>query len=297
MSRRKHGRWTAGWLMLALVALTVLTGMSPNPETATTAPSESESGNIQHSKFLNVAHRGASGHAPENTLAAFDKAVEMKADYFELDVQRSKDGHLVLMHDTTVDRTTDGTGAVKDLTLTELKALDAGSWFSDKYAGEKIPTLEETLDRYRGTGIKILIELKSPSLYPGIEQQVADMLAEKNLDNRGDKIIVQSFDHDSVQRFHRQMPSVPVGVLVSYTAYKETGVTDDDLDSFAGYADYVNPNKALVDAELVRRVHQHGMKILPYTVRDREAADRLFEAGVDGFITDYPELGYTHHHK
>src|SRR5699024_1122413 len=111
--------------------------------------------------------RGASGYAPENTIAAFDKAVEMKADYFELDVQRSKDGQLVLIHDTTVDRTTNGTGAVKDLTLKELKSLDAGSWFDEKYAGEKIPTLGETLDRHRGK-IKILIELKSPSLYPGI---------------------------------------------------------------------------------------------------------------------------------
>ena len=290
-------RWKRGWsaigrLMIALMLFALpmmITGVG-------LAEADTGSERIHHSKFINVAHRGASGYAPENTIAAFDKAVEMKADYFELDVQRSKDGQLVLIHDTTVDRTTNGTGAVKDLTLKELKSLDAGSWFDEKYAGEKIPTLGETLDRYRGK-IKILIELKSPSLSPGIEQQVAEELVKRNLDKRGDKVIVQSFDHESVKRFHQIMPSVPVGVLASYGSYRDTGITDKHLRSFAQYADFVNPNKDLVDRDLVKRVHRHGMKILPYTVRDESAANALFDAGVDGLITDFPELAYTHPHK
>ncbi|WP_142505334.1 glycerophosphodiester phosphodiesterase family protein [Melghirimyces algeriensis] len=247
------------------------------------------------SRFINVAHRGASGYAPENTIAAFDKAVEMKADFFELDVQRSKDGHLVVLHDTSVDRTTDGTGYVRDMTLAELKRLDAGSWFSSKYSGEKIPTLEEVLERYRNKRINILIELKKPSLYPGIEQQVANLLREKHMDRWRGKVVVQSFNHDSIRRFHQTMPWVMTGALVSYTSYKDTGVTNEHLNTFARYADFVNPNKKLVDRDLVNRVHQRGMKILPYTVRSSEAADRLFHIGVDGFVTDYPELGYIYY--
>ncbi|OYD09162.1 glycerophosphodiester phosphodiesterase [Paludifilum halophilum] len=224
-------------------------------------------------------------------MAAFEKAVEMKSDYFELDVQRSRDGKLVVMHDTTVDRTTDGTGQVRDLTLKQLKSLDAGSWFSPEFRGERIPTLEEVLDRFRGTRAGILIELKSPELYPGIEAQVAHLLKKKRMHKRHGKVIVQSFNHQSMKRYHRLQPTVPVGVLVSYTQYKD-GITDEELKEFTAYADYVNPNKALVDSELVDRIHRRNMKILPYTVRNQESADQLIQAGVDGIITDFPELGY-----
>ena len=96
-------------------------------------------------KVDNVAHRGASAYAPENTIAAYDKAVKMKADYIEIDVQRSKDGELVLIHDTTVDRTTDGSGKVGDFTFEELRSLDAGSWKGEQFAGEQIPTFDEIL--------------------------------------------------------------------------------------------------------------------------------------------------------
>ncbi|PTM59677.1 glycerophosphodiester phosphodiesterase [Desmospora activa] len=240
------------------------------------------------SQFLNIAHRGASGYAPENTIAAFDKAVTMKADYFEVDVQRSKDGHLVILHDNTVDRTTDGTGYIGDLTLEEIKQLDAGSWFGEEFAGEPIPTLNEVLDRYRSKNIGILIELKSPELYPGIEAEVALLLAQKKLDKRTDKIIVQSFNHDVMKNYHRLQPTIPVGVLVSYTP---EGVSDEQLRQFSTYADYVNPNQRLVNHDLVQRVHANGMKITPYTIRAESEARQMMAAGVDGVITDFPELG------
>ncbi|AQS57344.1 glycerophosphodiester phosphodiesterase [Novibacillus thermophilus] len=240
-------------------------------------------------KVMNIAHRGASGYAPENTMAAFDKALQMKADYFELDVQMSKDGKLVLIHDVTVDRTTDGTGRVGDLTFKELRRLDAGSWFDPAFAGERIPTLEEALDRYRGK-IGILIEIKNPELYPGIERKVAKALKKRNLHKpRNGKIIVQSFNHDSVKKFHRLLPSVPVGVLISY---RDEGISDKELRNFAKYADYVNPNKDMVDRSLVKRIHRFGMKTTPWTVRDRAEADRLKSIRVDGIVTDYPD--YVH---
>ncbi|MDX8047694.1 glycerophosphodiester phosphodiesterase family protein [Gracilibacillus sp. S3-1-1] len=242
-------------------------------------------------KMINVAHRGASGHAPENTMAAFQKAVEMKADYFEIDVQMTKDGELVIIHDTTVNRTTNGTGAVGDLTFEEIRSLDAGSWFDEKYAGEKIPTFEEVLDAFRGK-IGILVELKSPELYPGIEEKIATVLKERNMDRPNNKkIIIQSFNHDSVQQSKTLLPNLPHGVLAGPSW---RNVTDEQLKEFATYADYFNPNMNIVTTELVNRVHATGMLIMPYTSRSQKQADRLFHLGVDGIVTDYPEHVYKH---
>lgn len=237
-------------------------------------------------KVLTIAHRGASGYAPENTMAAFEKSFDMKADMFEIDVQMSKDGEIVVIHDTSVDRTTDGTGKVKNMTLEELHQLDAGSWFGEEFAGEKIPTLDEVLDEFRGKS-GILIEIKSPALYPGIEEKIAKKLKERNMHKpNNNKVIVQSFNHESVQTFHSLLPSVPVGVLVGY---KADGISDDKLDTFSSYADYVNPSKRMVSDELVESIHERDMQIHPWTVRDRESAEALVEAEVDGIITDYPD--------
>lgn len=233
----------------------------------------------------NVAHRGATGYAPENTIAAFDLAVEMKADYIEIDVQRSKDGELVLIHDTTVDRTTDGTGKVGDLTFEQLRSLDAGSWFGEQFAGEKIPTFDEILDRYHGK-VGILVEMKAPELYPGIEEQVAEELKERNLDKpQNEKIIIQSFNFDSMKKMDKLLPKVPIGVLTSNRAH----TTPEALQEFSTYADWFNPSYGIVTKELVNQVHSLGMQIGSWTVRSQEAADFLFEMGVDAIITDYPD--------
>lgn len=242
-------------------------------------------------KMVNVAHRGASGHAPENTMAAFHKAFEMKADYIEIDVQMTKDGELIAIHDTTVNRTTNGTGHVGDFTLEEIRELDAGSWFSDAYAGEKIPTFEEILDEFRGK-IGILIELKSPELYPGIEEKVAEALIERNMHktNNG-KIIIQSFNHETVRKSKELLPNMPHGVLAGASW---ANVTEEQLTEFATYADYFNPNMNIVTHELVNAVHEAGLKIYPYTSRSQDQALRLFDLGVDGIITDYTEHVYDH---
>lgn len=255
------------------------------------AAQESPISKQQQLKMINVAHRGASGHAPENTMSAFQKGVDMKADYIEIDVQMSKDGELVIMHDTTVDRTTNGTGAVKDLTLEEMKQLDAGSWFSEKFAGEKIPTFEEVLNEFRGkTGI--LIELKSPERYPGIEEKVAKALIERNMHKPSNKkIVIQSFHHESIKTSKELLPLLPHGVLLGGGW---AGVTDEQLADFAAYADYFNPTISIVTPELIDRVHAVGMKIYPYTSRSQEQAYELFSLNVDGIITDYPEHVYDH---
>jgi glycerophosphoryl diester phosphodiesterase len=233
----------------------------------------------------NIAHRGATGYAPENTIAGFDLAVDMKADYIEIDVQRSKDGELVVIHDTTVDRTTDGTGKVGDLTVDYLRSLDAGSWKGEQFAGEPIPAFEEILDRYHGK-VGILIELKAPELYPGIEEQVADALKARNLDKpQNEKIIIQSFNFDSMKTMDRLLPKVPIGVLTS----KRADTTAEALQEFSAYADWFNPSYGIVTKELVNQVHTLGMQIGSWTVRSQEAADFLFEMEVDAIITDYPD--------
>lgn len=232
-----------------------------------------------------IAHRGASGYAPENTIAAFDKAVKMKADYIEIDVQRSKDNKLVLIHDNTVDRTTNGTGLVGDLTFKQLRYLDAGSWKGEQFTGEKIPTLDEALDKYRGK-IGILIELKSPELYPGIEEQVARELKERNLDKpKNNKIIIQSFNFDSMKKMNTLLPRVPIGVLTSFKG----DTSEQALTEFSQYADYFNPSYSIVSKPLVAQVHALGMKIQSWTVRSHESAEFLLSMNVDGIITDYPD--------
>lgn len=235
-------------------------------------------------KIMNIAHRGASGYAPENTLAAFDKAVEMQADYIEIDVQLSKDDLPVVIHDDTLDRTTNGTGNISAHTFQELRSLDAGSWFDKDYAGEKIPSLNEVLEMY-GEKINILIELKSPELYPGVEEKVAEALAKYKLDT-SNNIVIQSFNHPSVIKSAELLPEITHGVLAGEN-YKN--VTDQQLQEFAAYAEYFNPNLKIVSSELVDNVHQAGMKISPYTIKTKAEAERIYKFGVDGLITDYPD--------
>ncbi|WP_017798045.1 glycerophosphodiester phosphodiesterase [Oceanobacillus kimchii] len=271
-------------VLVAIIFMSVFT----SPAFASNAETKA---NPHHKKVVNVAHRGASGHAPENTIAAFDKALQMKSDFIEIDVQMTADGELIAIHDTTVNRTTDGSGNVSNYTLEEIQQLDAGSWFGEEFAGEPIPTFEEILDKYRGK-IGILIELKSPELYPGMEEKVAEALRDRNMHKpRNGKIIIQSFNHESVRLSKELLPRIPHGVLAGLTW---AGVTDEELEEFATYADYFNPNMNIVTEDLVDRVHDKDMKMWAYTVRTQEQADRLLDLRVDGIITDFPE--YVHRH-
>ncbi|ARU62494.1 hypothetical protein CBW65_17145 [Tumebacillus avium] len=228
-----------------------------------------------------IAHRGAAMLAPENTIPAFDAAVELQADFLELDIQMSRDGALIVLHDATVDRTTNGTGAVKDLTLDQLRALDAGQKFHPAFRGTKLPTLDEVLTRYGGaTGL--LLELKVPSRYPGIEQKLSALLQQHRLHHADSKIIVQSFDIRSLQQFHHYAPDVPLAVLVK----RGELLKDSQLLRYAAYADYINPKLQLVTPSLVERVHELGMKVAPWTAHAAQDIHHLTEMGVDAVITD-----------
>lgn len=242
-----------------------------------------------------IAHRGSSGVAPENTLAAVAKAIDQRANWFEIDIQRTADGELVLMHDRDLRRTTNieevfperRLAPVGTFTLAELQKLDAGSWFGPGFAGEPVPTLEQLLDLITQR-IGFLLEVKDPALYPGIEQQITDGLrgAGGYLDAAlaGDRLVVQSFDHVSMRRMHEIAPEIPVGLL--------TGIrmTTPELVLAADYAAQINPSFRVVNQGYVDEVHALGMDMSVYTVNTDRDMRAMLDLGVDGIITDVPTV-------
>lgn len=238
-----------------------------------------------NSNILIVAHRGASGYAPENTMAAFEKAFQMKADYLELDIQMTKDGKLVVIHDPTVDRTTNGTGEVHQYTYEELCNLDAGGWFHKKFSGQSIPTLEVVIATYNRK-MGLLIEIKNPMMYPTLIFKLEKVLKKYQVDRPlNNEIIIQSFDFEWLEAFHKRLPHIPLGLLVKYRVH---GISNVQLRDWSSIVKYINPNKALVTKKLVKRIHSYHMKVMPYTVRDKKSIKNLIDANVDGIITDFP---------
>ncbi|MFG6178677.1 glycerophosphodiester phosphodiesterase [Halomonas sp. THAF12] len=264
--------------------------------------------------FQVIAHRGASGHAPEHTWPAYEKAREMGADYLELDLHMSADGKLMVIHDDTVDRTTDGEGRVKEHTLEALKALDAGSWFNqahpehadDAYAGAELLTLDEVIDRY-GTDVRYYIETKSPERYPELQRALVETLEAEGLVESG-SVVIQSFSQDSLQQIHELNADIPLVQLVWYYPEEDgdglaewTGVTPDpaeisdaDFQAIADYAVGIGPNvtyegEDVIDASFVEQAHANGLLVHPYTINDPEEMQRLLDWGVDGMFTNFPD--------
>lgn len=223
-----------------------------------------------------IAHRGASAHAPENTLVAFALAVEMQADMVELDVHLSKDGHLVVIHDSTFDRTTTGSGNVAECTLEELKQLDAGGWFGAKFSGERVPTLAEALHTI-DSGCEVNVEIKYASRYPGIGRAVSDCL--KATGRPLTDFVVSSFEHAVLDEVKHHAPDLPVAPLFSKLP--------SDLASLRG--EYLHPSHKVVDAEVIRRATAQAQRVNAWTVNDEEGYRRLIDLGVHGIITDKPD--------
>lgn len=235
---------------------------------------------------LNIAHRGASAVAPPNTLAAFRKAAELGADGIELDVHLSADGVPVVIHDFTVDGTTDGTGRVRDLPLAALRELDAGSRFDPAFAGERIPTLEEVFAEV-GDRLLINVELKSMpgNEYPGMEEAVAGLIRRFGLTER---VLVSSFNPLALRRFRKVAPEVPIGFLYETAPLSRLAqLLAALLPGLRPQA--LHPHWSLVGPETVRRAHRRGRKVVVWTVDEPEAMARLSGWGVDAIITNYPD--------
>lgn len=247
----------------------------------------------KNKEILNVAHRGASGHAPEHTMTSYQMGEKMKGDYIEIDLQMTKDGHLIAMHDETLDRTTNGTGQVKDHTLEEIKKLDAGSWFNEKYPEKanpeyedlKVPTLEEVFQKF-GKNASYYIETKSPEVYPGMEEELLELVDKYKIDK--DKLLVQSFSPDSLLKMNQIDPSVKLVQLMWYTS--PAALSDTELKTIKKYAIGIGPNSAMIDQEYVQKTIKNGLEIHPYTVNEKEEMEKLIEWGVTGIFTNFPDL-------
>lgn len=236
---------------------------------------------------MTVAHRGASGYAPENTMAAYELALEMNADAIEIDLQLTRDGQLVAIHDNTLERTTTGTGNVWDKTLAEIKQLDAGVKFNPRFKGATVPTFDEILNRFKNESIGILIEIKTPEYYPGIEDKIKQALRQYGLDKATDRIMIQSFNHHAVKVSKSLLPALKHGVLISPNNPR---IHNQDFQWFKSFADFYNPSVKIVSSDLIHRAHQFGLQVKPYTVRDASLVHPLLNQGVDAIITDYPDF-------
>lgn len=230
----------------------------------------------------NFAHRGYSGKYPENTMLAFRKAVEVGADGIELDVQLTKDGVPVIIHDELVERTTDGKGLVKDMSFTQLRQLDASYIYAGQYGVNRIPTLREYCEFIRDLPVITNIELKTGIFeYLGIEEKVLDMIREFHLE---DKVIISSFNHFTILRMQKIAPQLKYGFLT------EAWIIDAGKYCHTHGVPCYHPNFRSLTDEVVRELKQYGLEINTYTVNTEEDARDLIEKGVDILIGNYPEM-------
>ncbi|SED22485.1 glycerophosphoryl diester phosphodiesterase [Streptomyces sp. 3213] len=246
-----------------------------------------------------VAHRGASAYAPENTLASIDKAARLGFQWVENDVQRTKDGELVVIHDDSLKRTTDvakvfpdrAPWKVKDFTAAEIARLDAGSWFGPAFTGTRVPTLTQYMREVEHNHQSLLLEIKNPELYPGIEQQTLKVLGNEGwLDQShlGGRLIVQSFSADSIRIVHDLAPGIRTGFLGTPSV--------STLHEYAAFTDLINPSYGSISTSYVSAVHgltgPHGtpMAVYAWTVDDAPTAWKVAGYGVDGIITNKPDV-------
>jgi glycerophosphoryl diester phosphodiesterase len=235
-------------------------------------------------KMKLFAHRGVSGEAPENTLSAFKAAAESGAHGIELDVQLSKDGQMVVIHDETIDRTTNGTGYVKDLTWEQLRTYDAGNWFHPSFKGESIPSLEEVLDvvtTHREL-ITINIELKNDQIdYPQLEDKVLELLKEKGMK---EQTIISSFNAESLKKVRELDPDIETGFLFE-------GIPANILDRIKPLqVNAIHCEAEFAQSPTGRIVMEMGIPLRVFTINTMEEFQLVKKAGVEVVMTDYPGL-------
>ncbi len=230
-----------------------------------------------------VGHRGAMGHAPENTVASFQRSVALGvgAHAFECDVRLTRDGEVVVLHDARVDRTTDGTGLVAELTLAQVKQLDAGSWFGPEFQGERIPTLDESLAFAGTAGVDIIIEIKGdPEPSPSLVDKTMGLVSEHGL---LDRVAIISFYHPCLLWAREAQPEVATGLLFS------AGLADPLTAARRYQADSLRPHHSRVTKALAEASHEAGLCLHCWTVHDPDRTAALIEMGVDSIGTDYPD--------
>lgn len=222
--------------------------------------------------MLIIAHRGASGNKPENTIASFIKAIEMEAKMIEFDVHVCKSGEVVVIHDFDIDRTTNGKGFVSELTLEALKKFNAGE-------GEEIPTLDETLNAINGKSM-VNIEIKGKNSYTIVSETIKSQI--KSSIWKQSDFLVSSFDHKQLLKFHKLLPEIKIGVLFE----KVPDNFHEIANKLNAYS--INANFEFLTKEMVNKIHLQGYKIYAYTVNSEENKIKMADLNVDGIFSDFP---------
>lgn len=231
---------------------------------------------------INYAHRGASAYYPENTMLAFERAIELGCTGIETDVQLTKDGYLVLIHDEKLNRTTDAVGYVKDFSLSEIKSMDAGSFKDKCFRGVSIPTAEELIKLVVDKSIMINFELKTGEIwYEGIEEKLLNLIHKYNF---AEKVIISSFNHYSIDKCKQIDNSIKVGLLYS------DGIFEPQLYAKTVGAEAIHPYFYAVDNKaLINRIKASGIMINAYTINEENDMKRFLDYKVDGIITNFPD--------
>lgn len=229
-------------------------------------------------RFYRCAHRGASGHAPENTLAAFRLAWEMGAEMCELDVQQTADDRLVVMHDDTLERTTNGNGQLWEMSLAELQRYDAGLWYDQRFSGEALPALEEVIAFARGK-MKLNIEIK----IHGHERKNLPALVVETIQREKfvNDCIVTSFDWKTIDAIKKFAPELKVGYIFGWKEFSP--------EVFTATVELLSTHYSLVNNDFIQRARATGQKVHVWTVNYKWMMRRLWKRGVDAIITNYPD--------
>ena len=230
--------------------------------------------------MLVLAHRGYSGKAPENTMSAFELALEVGAHGLELDVHLTKDGEVIVIHDHLLDRTTNGTGLVEAHTLTELLQLDAGSWFGAEFKGEGLPTLEDVCRLVQTKDVLFNVELKTALGFEGLVDKVAALLKKYDLE---EKTIISSFNHYALAYFKEVKPHIKTGILYMAGLYNPWVYAQSiGAGALHAYHETIVP-------EIVAECQQNGMMVNPWTIDDSSRMEQMLAAKVDAIITNEPK--------
>ncbi len=235
-----------------------------------------------------IAHRGLSGFYPENTMLAFKKCLNLNIYGIELDVQKTKDNQLVVIHDEKVDRTFNGTGYIKDMTLNELQSLNSNFRDYENNKDCKIPTLKEVLTLFKPTDFIINIELKNNKIkYKNLEEDVINLVKELKMERR---VIISSFRMKSLNKLKALCPKITRSYLISEKFYKHRLKNMIFYKAIKNKSTYLSPNYIIADKKFINKCHRRDIKILCYTVNTIEEYEKLLKLKVDGIFTDFPNI-------
>lgn len=236
-----------------------------------------------------IAHRGAMGYAPENTLAALKLGIELGADAIEIDLRQTMDRIPVALHDATVNNTTNGSGNIKNILFNDLRKLDAGSWFNSKFSSETVPSLQEIIDILPDSVILIIEFKEGNDTYPEIEERTVSLIRENKIESQ---VLLKSFDPNVLERLRILAPDIPQVYVYTFRIpwlgmIIDRGITFGSI--FNIDTEYLQPHRFFLSESFVKAAQSRGFKIISWGVNSEEDITESLEYGVDGIETDYPD--------